>query len=116
MSERSTKTLETPIAKIAVVTHDYMTGGETMDLEGVGIGAGIKKIDGHSGDMQFAAEDVYKKRLKKLAETMIVSIGTETEKEKVWTSLRDMHSTDYTFVMKAVELAAAGLTRSEGKE
>lgn len=115
MSERSTRTIKTPLAEIEVVLHDYMTGGEMMDLEAVAVGSGVKSVDGRSGEVQMRADEAYKKRLRKLADVMIVSIGGETDPEKRWTALRALQARDYAFVMKEVEAAAAGISESEGK-
>lgn len=116
MSERATRTIETPLAKVKVVINTHITGGEMMDLEGVAIGSGVKSVDGRSGEISMRAEDAYKKRLQKLVEVMIVSIGEETTREKVWIALRNLQGPDYSFVMNEVEKAAAGLTQAEGKE
>lgn len=115
MSERATKTFETPNDKIKVVINASMNGGEMMDLEEVGVGAGIKSVDGRSGEISMAAGNAYKKRLRKLADIMIVSIGEQTEAEVKWSALRAMSGQDYSFVMQAVEMAASGIGENEGK-
>lgn len=112
---RATKDLETPIGKVKVVINAFITGGEMMDLEGVAVGAGVKSVDGRSGDVLMAADKAYKQRLRKLAEIMIVSIGDETDTEKKWIALRNLQGPDYSFVMKEIEKAAAGIPEDEGK-
>lgn len=114
MSERATRTLETPIEKIPFVIFDYMTGGETMDLEGVAVGAGVKSVD-RTGEISMNAGSAYDKRLRKLADIMIVSIGDKTEPGERWNALRNLRSRDYEYVMKQVENAASGIDADTGK-
>lgn len=115
MSERETLTIETPVSKTPVVIYSYMTGGEMMDLEGIAVGSGIKSVDGRSGEINMNAESAYQKRLRKLADIMIVSIGDAKEPGERWNALRALRGPDYAFVMKAVEASAAGLSPDEGK-
>lgn len=115
MNERETTTFETPVGKIPVTINTFMTGGEMMDLEGISVGAGIKSVDGRSGEISMNAESAYSKRLRKLVDIMIVSIGEVKEINEKWSALRNLHGRDYAFVMKAVEASAAGITTDEGK-
>ena len=114
MSERETRTLETPKGKIKVVINSYMTGGEMMDLEGVAVRAGVKSVD-KQGEISMNAGDAYERRLRKLVDLMIVSVGEASESQAKWNALRDLRGSDYSFVMKEVEAAAAGLDEDEGK-
>lgn len=114
MSERQTKTIKTPVEGVEVIINAFMNGGEMMDLEGVAVGAGIKSVD-RTGEITMKAEDSYKKRLRKLADIMIVSINGKIEIDEKWNALRNLHGRDYQFVMKEVENAAAGLGDEEKK-
>ena len=114
MSERETRKLETPHGKVAVVINAFMTGGEMMDLEGVAVRAGVKSVD-KMGEISMNAGDAYERRLRKLVDLMVVSVGEATESQAKWNALRDLRGSDYTFVMKEVEAAASGLDDDEGK-
>ena len=113
--ERETKTLETPVGKVKVVINSYMTGGELMDLEGISVGAGIKSVDGRSGQVAMNAESAYSKRLRKLCDVMIVSIGDALEVNARWNALRALRGEDYSFVMREIEAAASGIQEEAGK-
>ena len=115
MNERATKTIKTPIEKIEVVINEYMTGGEMMDLEGIAVGAGVKSVD-RSGEITMNASEAYTKRLRKLADIMIVSVKGFSDSDEKWKALRTLRAPDYSFVMKEVESAAAGIGATEGKE
>jgi len=114
-NERETRAITTP-SGVAVVINSYMTGGEQMDLEAVAIEAGIDNVDGRSGSVKMNAESAYRKRLRKLVDIMVISVAGESDKEKIWTALKNLKSIDYNFVMKEVETAAAGLTPAEIKK
>lgn len=86
-----------------------------MDLEGIAVGSGIKSVDGRSGEITMRAEEAYKKRLRKLVDVMVVSVGESKGSEDNWNALRALRGPDYTFAMNAIEAAAAGLTEAEGK-
>lgn len=111
---RETFTLK--VADKEIVLHSYMTGGEQIDLEAVAIDAGVESVDGRSGQIKMRAEDAYRKRLRKLIDIMVVSIAGETDKEKNWSTLKDMKSKDYDFIMAGIERAAAGLSQPEEKK
>lgn len=112
---RETQTFETPVSKTKITINAFMTGGEMMDLEGIAVGSGIKSVDGRSGEITMRAEEAYKKRLRKLVDIMVVSIGEVTGSDAVWSALRNLRGQDYTFAMNAIEASAAGLTEAEGK-
>lgn len=114
MTERETKTLTTPHGKVAVVINTFMTGGEMMDLEGAAVRAGVKSVSG-AGEISMNAGDAYERRLRKLVDIMVVSVGESTETQAKWNALRDLRGSDYSFVMKEVEAAASGLDDESGK-
>lgn len=115
MSERETIKFETPSQKVPVVLYAYMTGGETMDLQGISVGAGIRSVDGKTGAISMNAESAYQKRLRKLVEMIIVSIGEATSSEEKWQALRNLRSQDYNFLMTKIEQVTEGITEDEGK-
>lgn len=115
MSERETRTFETPVDKVKITINAFMTGGEMMDLEGVAVGSGVKSVDGRSGEITMRAEEAYKKRLRKLVDIMVVSVGEIKGLDDNWNAIRALKGQDYSFAMNAIEASASGLTPDEGK-
>lgn len=113
MSERPTITVKAPKAGIDLILNSYMTGGEMIELDAAAIGAGFKNVDSHSGSVNINGEEVYRKRLRKIVDLIVVKAGEDTEKDKIWTTITGLQASDYNIVMKRIDAVAAGISEAD---
>lgn len=112
---RETKTITTA-SGIEIVLNSYMTGGEVMDLEAAIASSAEMKLEGGKSAMSMKPGDALQKRLKSLIGIVVVSVGGETDKEKVWTAVRDLRAGEYTALMKEIDAIAEGVSTEDEKK
>lgn len=114
--ERETINLKTPLKGVEIVAKSYITGGELIEIEAATASAGVKSVDGKTGEVNMRAEDAYRRRLRKLVDVAIVSISGETEREKVWSAVISLVARDYTWLMAKINQICEGLTIEDEKK
>lgn len=110
MDNRETITIELPKSKSKVVLYTDLTGGEHIELETAGYGKTLAK---QSTGIEIDTGAVYKKRIQKQVQLVVVSFNENTEKDFIWNSVQNLFTKDYQRLMKAIRLIVDGVIDAE---
>lgn len=107
---RETITIKLPKSQSEVVLNTDLTGGEHIELETAGYGKTQAK---QSTGIEIDTGAVYKRRLQKQVQLIVVSFNGNGDKEFIWNSVQNLFTKDYKFLMKSLALIVDGALDTE---
>lgn len=95
-----TKTIKTPIDKIEVVLKEYITGRDKRAIKGIMLGGMQLQLENGGTKSNINAGDITVKTENKAIETIVISVGGDTE--NVLDKILDLKGKDYDYVIDEI--------------